>query len=187
MNHYLDIRLRPDPEFPERQLMDALFSKLHRVLAEQQRTDVGVNFPGWKLKPQTLGDVLRLHASPAALESLMATAWLGGMQQMVQLTEVAAAPPEAQHRRLLRVQAKSSPERLRRRLMRRKQLSPEEAKAQIPDSAAERLTLPFVEIASRSTGQRFRLFLKQGPELTKPVAGSFNAYGLSQTATVPWF
>lgn len=187
MDHYVDLWLRPDPEFPEHQLMDALFSKLHRMLAEQQRTDVGISFPGWQLRPQKLGDVLRLHANPVALESLIATAWLGGMQQMVQLSDVSAVPPEARHRRLLRVQAKSSPERLRRRLMRRKQLSPEEAEAQIPDSAAERLTLPFVEIASRSTGQRFRLFLKQGPELTHAVPGGFNAYGLSQTATVPWF
>lgn len=187
MDHYLDLRIRPDPEFPPQQLLSALFSKLHRVLAEQQRTDVGVSFPGWKLKPQTLGDVLRLHATAAALESLVATAWLGGMQQMVQLSDVSAVPPDARHRRLLRVQAKSSPERLRRRLMRRKQLSPEEATAQIPDSAAERLSLPFVEISSRSTGQRFRLFLKQGPEQTRSVSGDFNAYGLSATATVPWF
>ncbi len=187
MDHYVEIRLRPDPEFPEHQLMDALFSKLHRVLAEQQRTDVGISFPGWQPRPQKLGDVLRLHANRIALASLISTAWLGGMQQMVQLSDITAAPAEVRHRRLLRVQAKSSPERLRRRLMRRQQLSPEEAKAQIPDSAAERLSLPFVEIASRSTGQRFRLFLKPGPELAQSVPGSFNAYGLSQTATVPWF
>jgi CRISPR-associated endonuclease Csy4 len=32
MDHYLDIRLRPDPYFPEAMLMGALYSKLHRAL-----------------------------------------------------------------------------------------------------------------------------------------------------------
>lgn len=30
MDHYLDIRLRPDPEFPPAQLMSVLFGKLHQ-------------------------------------------------------------------------------------------------------------------------------------------------------------
>ena len=32
MDHYLDIRLLPDPEFPAPLLMNALFTKLHRAL-----------------------------------------------------------------------------------------------------------------------------------------------------------
>ncbi|MGE4069538.1 MAG: type I-F CRISPR-associated endoribonuclease Cas6/Csy4 [Lysobacterales bacterium] len=187
MDHYFDIRLRPDPEFPAYQLMDALFAKLHRVLAEQQRTDIGISFPQVQTRPPKLGEVLRLHGGDAALEALSEGPWMGGMRQMVEIAAIAAAPIVAAHRRVIRVQAKSSPERLRRRLMRRKQISAEEACVQIPDTAAERVNLPFVEIASRSTGQRFRLFLHHGPIQTQPVSGTFNSYGLSQIATIPWF
>lgn len=187
MDHYLDIRLRPDPEFPDHQLMDALFAKLHRALTAHQRSDIGISFPELRARPAKLGSLMRLHGTPDALRGLMASAWLGGMSEMVELRAISQVPSEALHRRLVRVQAKSSPERLRRRLMRRKQISAEAACAQIPDSAAERLNLPFVEIASRSTGQKFRLFLRQDPPSAQPIDGPFNAYGLSQTATVPWF
>ncbi len=46
MNHYLDIRLLPDPEFTATVLMSALFSKLHRGLAELGTGRVGVQFSG---------------------------------------------------------------------------------------------------------------------------------------------
>jgi CRISPR-associated endonuclease Csy4 len=85
------------------------------------------------------------------------------------------------------VQVKSSPERLRRRLAKRKGLTDEEAKRAIPLGAAERLNLPYVTIKSRSTGQDFRLFVDQMPPMDHAIFGSFNHYGLSATATVPWF
>jgi CRISPR-associated endonuclease Csy4 len=39
---------------------------------------------------------------------------------------------------------------------------------------------------SQSTGQPFRLFLDHRPCDTAS-AGPFNTYGLSTTATIPWF
>ena len=185
MDHYLDIRLRPDPEFPPHQLMDAMFAKLHRTLAEQQRSDIGVSFPG--MRAVKLGSTLRLHGRADSLNTLCDLPWLGGMREMVERLPTTPVPSEAQHRRVIRIQAKSSPERLRRRLMRRKQLTESEALARIPNSASERLNLPFLELTSRSTSQKFRLFLRNGPTQANPLPGSFNAYGLSQTATVPWF
>lgn len=187
MDHYVDIRLRPDPEFPEYQLMDALYAKLHRRLAQDNRQDVGISFPTLNERSQKLGATLRLHGSAAVLNALLATPWLGGMVQMVDLAPVTPVPANARHRRVSRVQAKSSPERLRRRAMRRKQIDSEAAQALIPDSAAERLHLPFVEIASSSTGQRFRLFLRHEAVQAEPSSGSFNAYGLSRTGSIPWF
>ncbi|MBV6247217.1 type I-F CRISPR-associated endoribonuclease Cas6/Csy4, partial [Pseudomonas aeruginosa] len=45
MDHYLDIRLRPDPEFPPAQLMSVLFGKLHQALVAQGGDRIGVSFP----------------------------------------------------------------------------------------------------------------------------------------------
>ncbi|WP_075204014.1 type I-F CRISPR-associated endoribonuclease Cas6/Csy4, partial [Serratia marcescens] len=42
-------------------------------------------------------------------------------------------------------------------------------------------------LKSLSTGQHFRLFVKQGQLQEKPTPGVFSFYGLSASATVPWF
>ena len=96
-------------------------------------------------------------------------------------------PAHAAHRTLRRVQVKSSPERLRRRLMKRHQLSEAQARERIPDSVGRMTDLPYVPMASTSTAQQFKLFLALGAAQPQPQAGDFNTYGLSATATVPWF
>jgi len=188
MDQYIDIHLRPDPEFPAHQLMAALYAKLHRGLTQLQLTSVGVSFPGYQEKPPTLGQTLRLIGPEHDLARLMAQAWLQGMRDLVEVKDLAPVPKDAVHRSLRRVQAKSSPERLRRRQMRRHALSEDQARTRVPDTAAEVLRLPFVTLRSASNGQTFPLFLQLGPPVPIiPPKGDFNAYGLSSTATVPWF
>lgn len=187
MHYYIDIQLRVDPEFPAHHLMAALYGKLHRRLALGQFTQVGVSFPGYRVAPSTLGDTLRLIGPASALDRLMAADWLQGMYDHVTLKAMAPVPPHAEPRCLRRVQAKSSPERLRRRHMRRHGLTEDQARERVPDSCAATLTLPFVTLTSASTGQRFRLFLCLSPPQAEAAAGDFGTYGLSGTATIPWF
>jgi CRISPR-associated endonuclease Csy4 len=186
MDHYLDIHLLPDPEFPAGQLMNALFAKLHRALVQLDSRSIGVSFPDAR-KGAGLGQHLRLHGCMAALNDLLALPWLTGMRDHVKLGEPTPVPTDAKHCRVRRVQVDSSPERLRRRTMRRHGLSEEKARERIPDHAAKLLQLPYISLRSQSTGQPFRLFIEQGKPQPEPVVGSFNAYGLSQEATVPWF
>lgn len=167
--------------------MGALFGKLHRALVALQTNDIGVSFPAHGLKPRTLGDRLRLHGSAAALERLMAQPWLTGMHDHIRLEAVDTVPPAIQHRSVRRRQFKTNAERLRRRRARRHGESVEQARAHIPDSIERRVMLPFVTLRSASTGQRFELFIEHGALQAQPTAGAFNAYGLSQGATVPWF
>jgi CRISPR-associated endonuclease Csy4 len=202
MDHYVDIRLQPDAEFAPAMLMAALFTKLHKALVSGGHTDLGVSFPKMEAgdavqTPKAsrtgahpryaLGHVLRLHGSSQVLHKLLATDWLSGMRDHVTCSAVLAVPGGASHRVVSRVQAKSSPERLRRRQMRRHGLTAEQAQERIPDSVAETLNLPFLTLRSQSTGQTFRLFIRLGPEQPTPVPGSFGAYGLSGQTTVPWF
>lgn len=187
MQAYLDLRLLPDPEFPATVLMNALFAKLHRALVTEAGGRLGVSFPATGSTPPTLGNRLRLHGEAAALTGLMALDWLSGMHDHVALSALAEIPGHARFRVVRRVQAQSSPQRLRRRLSRRHGYDAAAARRHIPDSAAERLDLPYVILNSRSTGQQFRLFIEHGPLLDKPVPGTFSSYGLSAQATVPWF
>lgn len=187
MDHYLDIRLRSDPEFPATQLMSALFAKLHRALVTLPGEEIGISFPDVNEKRSGLGARLRLHGNAAALDTLMAHPWLPGMRDHLHLGELLPIPMQVQYRHVSRVQAKSNPERLRRRQVRRHGLSEEEARQRIPDSAARTLELPFVSLRSQSTGQSFHLFIRHGPLQAKPTEGNFSRYGLSNAATVPWF
>jgi len=187
LTHYLDIYLRSDPEFPASQLLPALYVKFHRALVQLRSEDLAVCFPGYSEKPLGLGKTMRVLGSAERLKQLMALPWLSGVADHVQASATSPVPEGAAHRKLTRAQAKSSPERLRRRQMRRHGLTAEQARERISDSAAENLTLPFLPVRSTSTGQAFLLFLRLGPPCPGPLAGSFNAYGLSLTATIPWF
>ncbi|MCB1921872.1 MAG: type I-F CRISPR-associated endoribonuclease Cas6/Csy4, partial [Candidatus Competibacteraceae bacterium] len=69
----------------------------------------------------------------------------------------------------------------------RKGVTIEQAIQVIPDSKAKRLNLPYLVLTSQSTGQQFRLFVEHLAIREQAVAGEFSAYGLSSTATVPWF
>ena len=187
MDHHADMDLRPDPETAPHQVMGALFTKLHRALAEQASGRIGVSFPGADNTFSSLGTRLRLHGSLIDLQMLLGGNWLDSLLDHVTLQPPAPVPTETQHRVVRRIQTKSSPARLRRRLMRRHGLDEAAALVRLPNVAAEFTRLPFVQLRSASTGQTFRLFIEHGPVLDEPTIGGFSAYGLSHVATVPWF
>ncbi|NWK79748.1 type I-F CRISPR-associated endoribonuclease Cas6/Csy4 [Aquitalea sp. LB_tupeE] len=192
MDHYLDIRLLPDADFSAAVLLNALYAKLHRALSAQQRSDIGVSFPGYttgsqqdnKRTPPCLGQTLRLHGSATALDSLMASHWASGFADYALIGNIRPVPATTQAIRVQRRQAKSNPARERARLIRRCGVSAAEALRRLPDSKAQRLPLPFITLDSSSTGQRFLLFIHQHAA-TQPASGTFNSYGLSSNATLP--
>jgi len=186
-SYYIDIRLLPDPEFSQAHLMGALYAKLHRALVGLDTHEIGVSFPQYSVQPRTLGQIMRMHGGESALSALLSTDWLRGMRDHVEVGNMSVVPQAVQHRRLLRRQFKTSVDRLRYRRMRRKGETYEQAAKAIPDGIEQQPDLPYVQLRSASTGQRFCLFLALGDPEPNPVLGSFNAYGLSNTATLPWF
>lgn len=185
MDAYLELQLLPDPEFPPAMLMNALFAKMHRALVSHGEGRIGISFPD--VGGGQLGQRLRLHGQAGDLEKLMASNWLQGMRDHLAAFAIRPVPDGAKHRIVRRVQAQSNPERLRRRLIRRKGIGAEEAREAIPDSATERLNLPWLEISSQSTRQIFRLFIEHLPPQAESSPGRFTSYGLSNEASIPWF
>lgn len=185
--HYIDLKVIPDPETSPTQLLGALYAHLHLALVQQRRNDVGISFPDYSLNPRTLGTVLRLHGDEANLQQLLATDWLKGMRDHVRIQDVAEAPADALQRTVQRRQFKTSAERLRRRRMQRKGETAEQARNAIPTQMEQRPDLPYIHMHSRSTRQPFCLFIALGPLQQRAVSGSFNSYGISATATIPWF
>lgn len=187
MNYYLDLRLRPDPEIATSHLLNAVYGKFHLALVSGNHTDIGISFPRSEESAPRLGDTLRLHGSADVLAGFMAIPWLGHLVEHVGASKVSPAPPAAGHRAVGRIQVKSSPERLRRRYVRRHGVSHEDAVALIPDTVAECTDFPYLRLLSKSTGKNFRLFIRHGEILSRPIPGEFNSYGLGAGATVPWF
>lgn len=187
MDHFQDITVLPDPEFPVTTLMNVLYSKLHFALVNLRSDDIAVCFPDHDVTRPSLGDRMRLISGAESLHRLAESGWFPILRDYTSVTGVNHVPERTQYMMVRRVQVKSSPDRLRRRLIRRKGISEEEAQMAIPDSFGKRLSLPFVTIKSRSSNQNFRLFIEHKGPRSEPVAGKFNSYGLSSEATSPWF
>ncbi|WP_417067157.1 type I-F CRISPR-associated endoribonuclease Cas6/Csy4 [Niveibacterium terrae] len=187
MDHYLDIRVRPDTETTTAHLLNALAGKLHRALVTLQSEDIGISFPRFRAEAPSLGEVLRVHGSRARLQQLVQLNWLLGVADHVAVGEVLPVPGQVGHRVVRRVQAQSNAQRLRRRYIKRHNCTEEEALERIPDSVEKTLHLPFLALRSQSTGQPFLLFVEHLAVQDQPVPGVFNAYGLGASATIPWF
>ncbi|MEG3080056.1 type I-F CRISPR-associated endoribonuclease Cas6/Csy4 [Halomonas sp. 5021] len=189
MDHYIDIRLRPDPDFAPAMLMGALYNKLHRALFDLQAEDVGVSFPDHKhgVRARTLGNHLRLHGTQARLQQLMSANWLIGMRDHTQVSDVLTVPASAKHINVARKQFNTGSPSRAKRYAKRHDISEDEARQIYAKLAEQRIELPFVQINSRSTQQRFSLFIEHGKPAASATEGTFSHYGLSPNATVPWF
>lgn len=186
MKYYIDITVRKNPEIAPQVVMNRLFEKVHLILAEQKRNDTGISFPEFSGKGEHLGNVLRLHGSLNTLQDIAEHRYVCHMKDYADFGRVREAPDSKEFFIVSRVQAKSNPERLRRRHMKRHGITAEQSAEKIPDTAAEMLELPFISLNSSSTGQKFRLFIRH-TETGGFSGGEFNTYGLSKTATVPKF
>src|SRR5690606_21195144 len=111
------------------------------------------------------------------LQQLLATDWMKGVRDHVRISDIAIAPAGAPHRTVQRKQFKTSAERLRRRRMRRKGETEEQAKAAIPSRVEQRPDLPYIHLHNRSPRQPFCLFIALGPPQPLATHGPFNSYG----------
>lgn len=186
MNHYIEFRILPDPEFSSSIIMNLLYNKLHRALVQMGSVDIGASFPDYDNKRNRLGDRLRLHGGDVHLKNLIANLSLSAILDHLREGDVQEIPNRVSYVTVKRVQCKSSAERIRRRQIKRHQLSDEDALTRIPDTAQKQLSLPYVILKSESTGQSFRLFISQ-QIVAHHVIGKFNAYALSGQATLPMF
>lgn len=184
MDHYIEVRLLPDPEFPATLLMNRMFSALHGVLAKISNGEIGVSFPEAQHTP---GSVLRLHSHQHALDRLMATQWLKGFTDYTQVSAVTPVPGRCQYCRVSRVQKKSNPERLYRRSVNKGWITQQEADEKLVQATGQRNNKPYLQLKSQSTDQRFRLYFDQTKPQETSAQGEFSSYGMSSVATVPWF
>lgn len=183
MNHYMDIVIKPDAEMRENVLLNKVYTKLHKALCEQKLTDVGVSFPRYKV---LLGNLIRIYGDEARLLGLEALDWLGGLSGYCDVSAVQRVPADAAYRTISRKQSNMTEAKLRR-LIKRGSIPPEAVKVYKAKMFAKGLDNPYLELESTSNGHKHRRYIQFGELRPKPVKGEFDQFGLSKTATVPWF
>lgn len=183
MNHYIEISILPDPEFPATVLMNAIYSKLHKALCDLGSSKIGVSFPKYGI---TLGNVLRLHGEEAALSDLQGMNWIGGMSGYCNFSDIFTIPLASKFRTVSRKQSTMSQAKLRR-LIKRGSISLEDIEQYQAKIDSKMLAGPYVELVSGSNGQRHRRYIEFGELIDEPIQGEFDQFGLSKKATIPWF
>lgn len=183
MDHYIDIRIKPDSEMRSNILLNMIYTELHKALHDMTPINIGVSFPRYNV---TLGNVIRIHGEKAALHYLQDMNWLGGMSGYCEVSPVLSVPPGAKFRTVSRKQPTMSQSKLRR-LIKRGSITEDEIRQYKAKLFSKGLDNPYVELVSASNGQKHRRYIEFGKLLNEPVSGEFDQFGLSKTATVPWF
>jgi CRISPR-associated endonuclease Csy4 len=183
MNNYMNIKLSPDTEMPLNRLLNSVYSKLHKALYDLNSNNIGISFPYYKV---TLGNLLRVHGSASELEKIQHANWLGGMSGYCSISEILPVPGDAKFRTISRKQTTMSQSKLKR-LLNRGSITEDEVKSYKAKMFTKGLDNPYLELVSGSNGHKHRRYIEFGELLDQPVNGEFDQFGLSKTATVPWF
>jgi len=193
MNYYQEIKILPDAEMRENLLLNKTVTKLHKALHDQKQTAIGVSFPNFNLK---LGDTIRLHGNQNDLQTLQDSNWLGGLSGYCDVSEIMPVPENIKgYRTISRIQPTMTEAKLKKRIdyqqingdLKNKEDIDAYKKQYKAKMFSVSLDNPYLELQSTSTGELYRIFINFGDIQNEPVTGEFNRFGLSKTATVPWF
>jgi len=197
MKYYLDITLLPDAEANLGFLWQKVYQQIHLGLAENKiaknQSAIAVSFPDYGNKEFPLGDKLRLFAATQTeLEKLNTAKWLSRLTDYTHVKSIKQVPEKVdQHVCFKRKQFKSNLIKEASRRAKYKDESLTEALNHF-EHYDQKCRLPYINMSSLSmknvndASRNFKLFI--GQEIfDKAQSGGFNCYGLSKTATIPWF
>ena len=204
MHYYIELTLIKDSEISPYFIWSKLYTQLHLALVEMQDTNaqvpIGVSFPEHKMgeskdKKPLLGSKLRIFAQDeATLTKLNLPKWLARLEDYVHIKSIKPVPENVQnHLVVSRYRPKSNIELVARRIVKRKQITLEQAIAYLNTvDEAKKLKgyaqkwepFPYIQLKSLSGKQDFSLCIKQ-QTVYEIKDGVFSTYGLSAQSTVP--
>lgn len=182
--HYIEIKAIPQVDMLQTEVISFCLQKLHQILPHFEGR-IGLAFPAYG-NDKTLGGIIRLFGSENDCDSVYIKSQ--ELRDYVLLSEVMPIPEKVRSYRIYqRVQMKgqSAIRRAEKRLTAQGKWSEEVRQNMLQKQAIQRV-YPHAHLKSSSTKQQFILAIKSVYK-AKSVEGSFSAYGLSQTATVPHF
>ena len=202
MKYYQDITLIPDAEANIGFLWYKVFQQVHIGLADIKQADgtsaIAVSFPdyssGGDKQPRfPLGSKLRLFAdTEERLGQFNNQNRLSRLMDYCHIKSVRSIPSTSKHVRFKRKMVKSEFRKaagLARHL--NKPIIEILKYRNEQGIQTQECKLPYIHMESQEqteTGEKnkFRLFI-QREIFDSPIEGTFDCYGLSKTATVPWF
>ncbi len=188
MDYYIDIELFPKKELRENILLNQLYTEFHNRLYDLKSISIGVSFPKYRLK---LGDVFRIHGDEESLEKLQSKVWILKYEKNYHISKIMPIPNKVKYRTISRVRQSMSESKLRRLIKRSEEgkgnFNIEDVKKYKIKMFQGGLENPFVELISGSNQKRHRRFFTFGELLDIELKGDFDTFGLSKTATIPWF
>ena len=182
--HYIEIKAIPQVDMLQTEVISFCLQKLHQILPHFEGR-IGLAFPAYG-NDKTLGGIIRLFGSENDCDSVYIKSQ--ELRDYALLSEVMPIPEKVRSYRIYqRVQMKgqSAIRRAEKRLTAQGKWSEEVRQNMLQKQSTQRV-YPHVHLKSSSTKQQFILAIKSVYK-AKSVEGSFSAYGLSQTATVPHF
>lgn len=215
MNYYQDLMLTANAEVNLGYVWQKVFQQVHIALVENgyeyvrkesngkettlRGSNIAVSFPRYTDKAYPLGNRLRLLAQEQVfLEKLGIDKWLSRLQDYVQIASIKAVPSSVSYVGFRQKRVKGE-KRLEQSLQKKaKHLSNKfglDLNSTLQELKKKHVfneeKLPYIQVESQSsaTGDRkprFKLFIEKA-ELAGSQQGKFDCYGLSKTATVPWF
>ncbi|WP_444997738.1 type I-F CRISPR-associated endoribonuclease Cas6/Csy4 [Aliikangiella sp. IMCC44359] len=183
MEHYIDIKLNPDAEMREAELTSKIYTKFHKALVTLKTDQVGISFPKVNFK---LGLTFRIHGSQSLLNDLNGLGWLGSLKGACEEGDILEVPENIMYRCISSKRSNMSNAKLRR-LIARGSLDEEGIKRYKQKMFSQGFDNPYLDLVSASRGQVYRKFFNFGEIRKDSQSGEFDSYGLSKTATVPWF
>ena len=205
MKYYLDITLLPNAESNLGFLWQKVFQQIHIALVDNKigtnEAAVALSIPGYKAidgkeKCFPLGKKLRLLAdSEDALVKLDIHQWLKRLRDYCDIEPIKNVPHDIkQHARFTRKSVKSIEKKARRRAEHLNKSYDEVLAYLLKEGRSGDCKLPYINVESQDTKKRveqgvscqFSLFIEHILSEAS-VSGKFDCYGLSKTATIPWF
>ena len=179
MDSYFEIKALPNPEIIQSTVVSYLMQSLHQLLPEFAG-HIGIDFPGYG-QQRTLGGILRVIGNGDDMRKLRDRAESSpDIANYALITPMNSIPASiTQYIACTRVHARGA-SRLKRLKLRHqaKGTWTDELEAQVNSKLELGLHLPYVNLQSGSTSQRFKLFIKRSITNNQGT-GLFNAYGLS--------
>lgn len=201
--YFQELTCVPDADVNVGYIMGRVMNAVHVALVNAQAGSpygsIGLSFPGYhtledrsrsNLETQgpPIGNKIRLLTNQLEqLEALEIDKALDRFLDYVHLRQpIALKRPNLKFAIFARIQPRGNVDRQIRRLMKRKGLSQEQSEDRLQGFKAIKCKLPYFDMFSHHSSQRFRLFIrKQASEETD--CWQFSSYGLSANSAVPDF
>lgn len=200
MKYYIDITLLPDAEANLGFLWQKVFQQVHLALVENKiahnESAVALSIVGYGDKAFPLGDKLRLLAdSEEVLLKLDMYRWLNRLTDYCHIKPIKSVPDNvSEYACFKRKSVKSIEKKAQRRAEHLNKPYEEVLAYLIKEGKTRKSELPYINVESQETkkrteqgiSSRFLLFIEKVVS-DQREEGTFDCYGLSKNATVPWF